>query len=256
MSVPTPLTSVDDRLELTLADRLEWAALEALCPHPRYRAVRNVVDRVAGLALCVVLLPVFALIAFAIWLDAGSPIFFRQRRGGRHGQPFTIVKFRTMHTDAPRFSYKVSDGDPRITRVGRLLRRTGLDELPQLWNVVKGDMNLIGPRPEQYALLSEYEPWQLERHVVKPGITGWWQIHHRDSEPMRFNIEKDIEYVRNQSLLLDLRIILGTGLVLLSPLLRRKHDGPVHISIVASTEASGDLVERLEPTASEVVGRL
>ncbi len=152
-----------------------------------------------------------------------------------------------MHTDAPRFSYKVGDGDPRITRVGRLLRRTGLDELPQLWNVASGDMNLIGPRPEQYALLAEYEPWQLERHVVKPGITGWWQIHHRDSEPMRFNIEKDIEYVRHQSLVLDLRIIAGTCRVLASPLLVRGRKQQFRPRLVDVGESVAQPAETGEP---------
>ena len=167
------------------------------------------------------LLPLILVLSCAIALDSPGGVFFRQRRIGRFGRPFTILKFRTMSAAAPRFSLKVAESDPRITRVGRVLRRSGLDELPQLWNVIRGEMALIGPRPEQEALMSRYEPWQHERHVVKPGITGWWQIHHRDSDPMDLNVDKDIHYVRSQSLALDLQILAGTVKVLLNVFRRR-----------------------------------
>jgi lipopolysaccharide/colanic/teichoic acid biosynthesis glycosyltransferase len=104
--------------------------------------------------------------------------------------------------------------------MGRFLRRTGLDELPQLWNVVRGDMAIIGPRPEQADLIELYEPWQHERHVVRPGITGWWQIHHRDGSPLHLNVDKDLYYIQNQGPWIDGLIVLGTGRIMLAGLSR------------------------------------
>lgn len=184
----------------------------------RYRWIRESVDPIVAAVLLVLLSPILLLIAIAVRIDSAGPIFFRQRRVGWYGSLFTMLKFRTMSVTAPRSSLKMADDHPAITRVGRWLRRTGVDELPNLWNVMEGDMALIGPRPEQADLIGYYQPWQLERHLVKPGITGWWQIHHRDNEPMHLNVDKDIFYVRNQSLLLDVRIVLGTVKVLFSPL--------------------------------------
>jgi len=139
-----------------------------------------------------------------------------------------------MSKYAPESSLKVAPDSPCITRVGDFLRRSGLDELPNLWNVARGDMALIGPRPEQFALLGYYQPWQHLRHLVKPGITGWWQIHHRDSQPMHLNIGKDIYYVRNQRLTLDLKIIVGTLKVLMSPLARWK--------LLANAASNGQMI--------------
>jgi lipopolysaccharide/colanic/teichoic acid biosynthesis glycosyltransferase len=118
-----------------------------------------------------------------------------------------------MQADAPSFSQKVRADDVSITRVGRLLRASGLDELPQLWNVVRCQMSLIGPRPEQYELLAAYEPWQHERHLVKPGLTGWWQVNHRDAVPMRQNTERDLYYVRHQGPALDALILFRTAVL-------------------------------------------
>jgi lipopolysaccharide/colanic/teichoic acid biosynthesis glycosyltransferase len=214
-----------------------WLAAEAACVllavslagagRPgAYRRVREVLDPVLAAALAVPLLPLAALIAVAIRLDSPGPVLFRQVRGGQFARPFTMVKFRTMRTDAPPTSPKVDPRDPRVTRVGRLLRRSGLDELPQLWNVVRGDMSLIGPRPEQYALLEAYEPWQHERHLVKPGLTGWWQVHHRGLEPMRLNVERDIYYVRNQGPWLDAIIVARTLRILAGALLAHPERAP------------------------------
>ena len=202
-------------------ETVDWDLLKAGLRRSAYPSIRYRVDWLVAVLLGIVLAPLLLLIAAAIALDSTGPVFFRQVRAGRYGRPFTIVKFRTMRTSAPRTSLKVSDSDPNITRVGHFLRRTGLDELPQLLNVINGDMVLIGPRPEQIGLLTLYSSWQHERHLVKPGITGWWQIHHRDSVPMHLNVDKDVYYVRHMGPRLDAAIVAGTFRVLVSPLLNR-----------------------------------
>lgn len=186
-----------------------------------YRIAKRIAELIAAPLLLVALSPVLAVIALAVLIDSGGPILFRQVRAGRHCKPFRILKFRTMYLTAPTYSEKVSPQDPRITNLGRVLRAAGLDELPQLWNVVRGEMSLIGPRPEQLELVQKYDDWQMMRFAARPGITGWWQIHHRDSAPMYANTEKDLFYVANESLLLDVRIIVGTFKVLASPLWRK-----------------------------------
>lgn len=186
-----------------------------------YRLIRGGFDVVIAALLLPILSPVLGLISLAIWIGSPGPIFFRQTRAGLNGAPFTVLKFRTLEIAAPRYSEKLKDSDPRITRVGRLLRRTGLDELPQLFNVVRGDMALIGPRPEQLPLLQHYSDWQLQRHVVKPGITGWWQVHHRDGSAIYENVEKDLYYIVNQGPALDLLIAGKTLRVLASGIARR-----------------------------------
>ena len=204
---------------------IEWDAVEAELRPSAYRQVREAVDRLVAVVVGLLLLPSAALIAIAIRLDSPGPILFRQLRGGYLGRPFTILKFRTMRVDAPPFSPKVHESDPRITRVGRFLRRSGLDELPQLWNVIRGDMTLIGPRPEQYELLGAYEPWQHERHLIKPGLTGWWQVNHRDARAMRLGVEKDVYYVRHQGPRLDALILWRTLRILVLGLLPRGAGG-------------------------------
>jgi lipopolysaccharide/colanic/teichoic acid biosynthesis glycosyltransferase len=188
-----------------------------------YQHIRRVVDTVvSALALVVLALPMAA-IAVAVRLDSEGPALFRQARVGYLGKTFFIVKFRTMTIDAPHFSAKMSDAHAHVTSVGRILRVTGLDELPQLWNVLRGEMALIGPRPEQLGLIVHYTPEQMKRHLVRPGITGWWQVHHRDTEAMRGNIEKDLYYIEKQSPILDaivigktVSILVRAGLALLT----------------------------------------
>lgn len=192
--------------------------LRAEQPEPVYRRIRSVFDptiAILGLLAC---WPLLFLIAIWVRLDSPGPALFWQERVGCRGRVFRIVKFRTMFIDAPRFSIKRGHSDPLVTRVGRFLRATGLDELPQLWNVARGEMALIGPRPEQLHLLGLYEDWQLERLAIKPGVTGWWQIHHRDNSPLHENVEKDIYYIKNQSLMLDLWIVIATARLMLRPL--------------------------------------
>jgi lipopolysaccharide/colanic/teichoic acid biosynthesis glycosyltransferase len=174
-----------------------------------------------------VLLPLLLLIALAVRLRLGSSVLFRQRRVGRGGQPFTVLKFRTMDPCRRqralssgwdgidrRYTHK-SDMDPRHTALGRWLRRTSLDELPQLWNVLRGDMSLVGPRPELVEVVSRYEPWQHARHAVRPGVTGLWQVSARGARPMHELTHIDLDYVRTLSFRRDLAILLRTPFALL-----------------------------------------
>jgi lipopolysaccharide/colanic/teichoic acid biosynthesis glycosyltransferase len=172
---------------------------------------------VAGASLgLAVASPALALAALAVKLEDGGPVLYRQRRVGLHGEEFELVKLRTMVVGAERqgAGWAVNEGDPRITRVGRVLRRLSLDELPQLWNVVRGDMSLIGPRPTLAYQVERYTPRQRRRLEVKPGITGWAQIHGRARLPWDERIELDVWYVENRSPLLDLKILLRTPLAL------------------------------------------
>jgi lipopolysaccharide/colanic/teichoic acid biosynthesis glycosyltransferase len=170
---------------------------------------------VAGIGLAVAS-PVLALGAAAIKLSDGGPVFYRQRRVGLRGDEFELLKLRTMEVGAEQkgAGYAVNEGDPRITRVGRALRRLSLDELPQLWNVVRGDMSLIGPRPTLAYQVERYTPHQRRRLEVKPGITGWAQIHGRARLPWEERIELDVWYVEHRSPWLDLKILARTPLAL------------------------------------------
>jgi len=181
-----------------------------------YKALRNVLDRTLAFGSIIVLSPVLLLIAAAISLDSPGPVLFRQLRVGMGGKPFTMIKFRTLRTGTPRYSLKLSEYDSRITRVGQFLRRSGLDELPQLWNVFCGEMALIGPRPEQLELMNLYEPWQRQRESIRPGITGWWQVHHRDGEPLHRHVDRDFYYIRHQGPWIDLLIVAATVRIVLA----------------------------------------
>jgi lipopolysaccharide/colanic/teichoic acid biosynthesis glycosyltransferase len=160
--------------------------------------------------------PVLAGAALAIKLDDGGPVLYRQRRVGLNGEEFDLLKLRTMVEGAEHrgAGYAVNEGDPRITRVGRALRRLSLDELPQLWNVVCGDMSLVGPRPTLAYQVERYTPRQRRRLEVKPGITGWAQIHGRARLPWEDRIELDVWYVEHRSPWLDLKILARTPLAL------------------------------------------
>ena len=170
---------------------------------------------VAGTALLVTS-PLLGLAALAVKLQDGGPIFYRQSRVGRDGVDFELLKLRTMIVDAEKqgAGLAVDKGDSRITAVGRFLRRTSLDELPQLWNVVRGDMSVIGPRPTLRYQVEQYTPEQRRRLEVKPGITGWAQIHGRAALPWAERIQLDVWYVEHRTPRLDLRILLRTPLAL------------------------------------------
>ena len=183
----------------------------------RSEAVKRAIDIAGAAAGLAVAAPVLALAACAIKLEDGGPVLFRQMRLGRGARQFEILKLRTMTVDAERLR---SDGvveanDPRITRIGGFLRRTAIDELPQLWHVLTGEMSLVGPRPVPPSHLERYDETQLRRLGVKPGLTGWAQIHGRASLPWPERLELDVHYVDNQSLALDARILARTAGVLL-----------------------------------------
>jgi len=172
---------------------------------------------VAGASVGLVLAsPFLAASALAIKLEDGGPVLYRQRRIGKDGEDFELLKLRTMVVGAERqgAGWAVNEGDQRITRAGRVLRRLSLDELPQLWNVVRGDMSLIGPRPTLRYQVEKYTDRQRRRLDVKPGITGWAQIHGRAALPWEERIELDVWYVEHRSALLDVKILLRTPLAL------------------------------------------
>jgi len=170
---------------------------------------------IAGTAL-VVASPVLALAALAVKVTSRGPVLYRQTRVGREGRDFELLKLRTMVEGAETIGagLAVDRGDSRITPVGRVLRRLSLDELPQLWNVVRGDMSVIGPRPTLRYQVERYTPRQRLRLAVKPGITGWAQVHGRATLPWDERIELDVWYVEHRSPLLDLRILAKTPLAL------------------------------------------
>ena len=189
-----------------------------------YLACKRVFDVAVAASLLLVLMPLLLIIALLVWVDSPGPILFKQQRVGRDGQLFVMWKFRTMIPDRRKRSGTPPDGiperrrrhktrhDPRITRVGRVLRRTCADELPQLWHVVTGEMSIVGPRPELPAIVAAYEPWQHARHAMRPGVTGWWQVTREDlgDKLMHEATELDLYYVTHASFRLDALILWRT----------------------------------------------
>jgi lipopolysaccharide/colanic/teichoic acid biosynthesis glycosyltransferase len=185
------------------------------------RFLKPAIDRAAGIVLLLLVLPTLVILALVVRVVHGPRVIFTQRRIGRWGRVFTVYKFRTMQPDRRlrrvrpdgidrRLTHKHPD-DPRHTRLGRFLRKWSLDELPQLWNVVRGDMSLVGPRPELVEVVEKYDDWQHGRHSVKPGLTGLWQVEARnDGTPMHENTHLDLAYVRQVGFLTDCRILLLT----------------------------------------------
>jgi lipopolysaccharide/colanic/teichoic acid biosynthesis glycosyltransferase len=177
---------------------------------------KRALDVAGGSVGLLVSAPFLAAAAAAIKLEDGGPVLYRQRRVGKDGREFELLKLRTMVVGAERLGagYAIDEGDPRITRAGRLLRRLSVDELPQLWNVVRGDMSLVGPRPTLAYQVERYTERQRRRLDVKPGLTGWAQIHGRASLPWSDRIELDVWYVEHRSFWLDLRILARTPFAL------------------------------------------
>jgi lipopolysaccharide/colanic/teichoic acid biosynthesis glycosyltransferase len=182
-------------------------------------ALKHGLDRILATAGLVVLSPLLAGIAVWVRAESGRPVLLRQRRAGKDGKPFGMLKFRTMVPDAIEVGRRIGIGadpygmvpnDPRITRSGRFLRRTSLDELPQLWNVLRGEMSLVGPRPDLVEQAAHYTPEERRRLTVRPGITGWSQIQGRDEIPWPERFEHDAWYVEHWSLVLDAKILLRT----------------------------------------------
>ena len=186
------------------------------------RVVKRFFDLVLSTLLLLLTWPVMLLVALAIKLDSPGPALFMQERVGENSTPFKMYKFRSMVVNAERMNDVLTtrgrDGvivhktpnDPRVTRVGRFIRRTSLDELPQIFNVLRGEMSLVGPRPELPWLVENYEIWQRRRFAVPPGITGWWQINGRSERLMHMHTEDDLYYIQNYSPLLDLQILWRT----------------------------------------------
>jgi lipopolysaccharide/colanic/teichoic acid biosynthesis glycosyltransferase len=193
-----------------------------------HEAIKRGVDMTGATLGLALTLPLWAGIALAVKMTSRGPVFFTQERAGLNGRPFRMLKFRTMVADAEERLkdlvriedlaepvYKLKD-DPRVTRVGRLLRRFGLDELPQLINVLRGEMSLVGPRPEVVTLAERYNAEQRRRLLVKPGITGWQQVHNRGMPDMAARLAYDVYYLRNRSVSLDLWILVMTVFVIAS----------------------------------------
>lgn len=191
------------------------------------RFIKRLMDlSIAGIGL-LFLWPIMLVIAILIKIEDGGPIFYRGPRIGENGRAFHMLKFRSMIINADKLHVTVNrtddEGrlifkqatDPRVTRVGRFLRRTSLDELPQLFNVVRGEMSLVGPRPELPWLVESYAPWQRKRFAVPQGMTGWWQVNGRSDNPMHLNTDQDLYYVQNYSLWLDIQILWRTIAVVL-----------------------------------------
>jgi exopolysaccharide biosynthesis polyprenyl glycosylphosphotransferase len=193
------------------------------------RLVKRIFDLIVGSITLLGLSPILLGISLLVRLDSKGPIIFRQERVGENGRIFHMFKFRTMIQNADdqrdeftainpengRLLFKKRPDDPRITQIGRFLRRTSLDELPQLFNVLLGDMSLVGPRPELPWLVEQYDPWQRKRFAVPQGMTGWWQVNGRSDKPLHLHTEDDIYYVQNYSIWMDIYILLKTPWVVL-----------------------------------------
>ncbi len=191
------------------------------------RLIKRAFDISFSLFALVPALPLMALSALLIFLEDGRPVLLRQKRVGENGRLFEMLKFRTMVRNAEQLQSQVekqnAEGnlihkrkdDPRVTRVGRWLRRLSLDELPQLFNILAGTMSVVGPRPEMPYLVERYQPWQRKRFAVPPGLTGWWQVSGRSDRPMHLHTEDDLYYIQNYSIWLDLQIIVRTIWVVL-----------------------------------------
>jgi lipopolysaccharide/colanic/teichoic acid biosynthesis glycosyltransferase len=203
-------STVLGEVDAYLLARRSWAPL------------KRALDVLLAGTLLLLFVPFGLAIATAILLDSPGPVLFSQTRVGRYGKTFRMVKFRSMRPDRRKRNIGPPTGvierrrvhkslhDPRITRVGRILRRTCLDEVPQLVNVLRGEMSLVGPRPELPEIVARYQPWQHARHAVLPGITGWWQVNRDGTRLMHESTEMDLYYLAHASLALDVVILLRT----------------------------------------------
>lgn len=224
----------DQVVEMT-ADRALLLSVNRLGPIPvrrpgvrpwrrGYTLAKRMLDITCSLLLLPLVLPIMAICALLIWLENPGPVMFSRMRTGRGGKPFKMFKFRTMVTNAEELKEKYAHlnehtwpdfkitNDPRVTRVGRILRKTSLDELPQIFNVLLGQMSLVGPRPTSFAV-STYSLWHTERLEVLPGITGLWQVSGRAEVDFDERIRLDVEYIEKQSMWLDIKILFSTILV-------------------------------------------
>ncbi len=209
--VPNLYDTAIQRIRTEVIDGVPLFDLAHLNYSPLSALVKRLFDLVLSVLVILISAPLVVLIGLAIRLETPGPVFFRHLRTGRGGNSFMLWKFRTMYRDTDPYAiHPQSRRDPRITRVGWLLRRTSLDELPQFWNVLRGEMSVVGPRPEMPFIAGQYTELQRERLNVRPGITGLWQISADRAVPIHENIDHDLFYIQNQSLLLDLIIIAKT----------------------------------------------
>jgi lipopolysaccharide/colanic/teichoic acid biosynthesis glycosyltransferase len=168
-------------------------------------------DVIGASTLLIMLFPLFVVVSILIKMDSPGPVLFRHRRVGKNGNDFMLWKFRSMKADVPEYEASPQSAtDERLTRIGRFIRRLSIDEMPQLFNVLKGDMSLVGPRPEMPFIVARYHPAHCERLVARPGITGLWQISPARAFPIHENLQYDLHYIHNQNILLDCAIILRT----------------------------------------------
>lgn len=191
-----------------------------------YLFLKRFMDIFASILGLILLSPILIVVSVLIKLDSKGPVFFSQKRVGLHGKTFNMYKFRSMVVNAEEIKDKLKEqnemsgpmfkmkNDPRITKIGKFIRKTSIDELPQLLNVLKGEMSLVGPRPSLPKEVKEFEPWMLERLEVKPGITCYWQVMGRNSIGFREWMELDVKYVHERCLSLDLKLIFKTFFVL------------------------------------------
>ena len=221
--VPDYFSMALNQTQITELVGLPMIDLRAPTLNEYQRMVKRVFDLFISILLLPITIPIMGLTSLAILLDSPGPIFFNQTRVGENGRLFEMIKFRTMYKNAEQNHHLIekidkngrilqdkSINDPRITPVGRFLRKTSIDELPQLFNVLRGEMSIVGPRPEMPYLVDQYEPWQRRRFSIPQGITGWWQINGRSDKPMHLHTEDDLYYIQNYSLWLDVTILIRT----------------------------------------------
>lgn len=204
-------------------NRLSENNAGALLPSPTYAVLKRIIDLIGSISALAPVLPIMAATAIAIRIDSPGPAIFKQTRVGLGNRDFVVYKFRSMRTDSEdKGAQFAATSDARITRVGRFIRKTRIDELPQLWNVLKGDMSLIGPRPEQRAFVDKFNeeiPFYIYRHVVRPGISGWAQVEQgyaASTEDTHLKLEYDLYYIKHFSLWLDILIVLKTLRVIMT----------------------------------------
>jgi lipopolysaccharide/colanic/teichoic acid biosynthesis glycosyltransferase len=200
---------------------------------------KRMLDLILGLALFLLSVPLQFLIALAVLIDSGRPALFRQVRAGKGGLPFTLTKFRTMKAGREDHTEEESEWN-RIDRIGRFLRAHSLDELPELWHVVRGQMSLVGPRPLLMDYLPLYSPRQARRHEVKPGLTGWAQIHGRNAQSWEERFEGDVWYVENRTFGLDLKILALTVVRVL------RREGITHDGRTSMTRFTGSVDRQMK----------
>lgn len=205
----------DDKVLKEYIDTIDYSIVKR---GKLFEACQRTVDIVLSLIGCIVGIPFIIIFGLLIKIEDGGPITYKQERLGRYGKEFYVYKLRSMRTDAEKFGAQWAEkDDPRVTKVGKFIRKTRIDEIPQLWNILKGDMGIIGPRPERSIFVKEFEEKYdhfVYRLAVKPGLTGWAQVNGGYEMDPGEKLVYDLEYIRNRSLLFDIKIILKTVAVL------------------------------------------